>query len=105
MCISPNIIGVFLDVYLNHLSLGLPYASRSLRFDPPLPLGVLYKEPLGYIEGEELKSKKTIVHCCRSLLILESASLFPFGALCVLPKLSFSYELAIEIWRIEMVEA
>ena len=66
---------------------------------------MLYKEPLGYIEGEELKSKKTIVHCCRSLLILESTSLCPFGALCVLPKLAFACELAIERWRIEVVEA
>ena len=69
------------------------------------PFGVLYKETLGYIEGEELKSKKTIVHCCRSLLILESASLCTFGALCVLPKLAFYCELAIKRWRIEVVEA
>ena len=69
------------------------------------PFGVLYKEPLGYIEDEELKSKETIVHCSLSLHILESASLYPFGALSVLPKLSFSCELAIEIWRIEVVEA
>ena len=54
------------------------------------PFGVLYKEPLGYIEGEELKRKETIVHCCLSLLILESASLCPFGVLCVLPKISFA---------------
>ena len=51
--------------------------------------GVLYKEPLGYIEEEEWKRKETIVHCCHSLLILESTSLCPFRALCVLPKLSF----------------
>ena len=66
---------------------------------------MLYKEPIGYIEGEELKSKETIVHCCRSLNILESASLCPFGTLCVLPKLAFACELAIERWRIEVVEA
>ena len=52
---------------------------------------MLYKEPLGYIEEEELKSKENIVHCCRSLIILESASLCPFGALFVLPKLSFDF--------------
>ena len=34
----------------------------------------------------------------------ESASLCPFGALCVLPKLAFVYELAIERWRIKVVE-
>ena len=69
------------------------------------PFGVLYKEPLGYIEGEELKSNETIVHCCRSLLILESTSFYPFGVLCVLPKLSFSCDISIERWRIEVVEA
>ena len=57
------------------------------------------------LKREELKSKKTIVHCCRSLLILEFASFCTFGALCVLPKLAFAYELAIERWRIEVVEA
>ena len=69
------------------------------------PFGVLYKEPLGYIEGEDLKSKETIVHCFRSLLILESTSLCTFGEICVLPKISFSYDISIEIWRIEVVEA
>ena len=66
---------------------------------------MLYKEPLGYIKGEELKSKETIVHCCRRLHMLESASLCPFGALCVLPKLLFAYEIAIKRWRIEVMEA
>ena len=69
------------------------------------PFGETYKEPLGYIEEEELKSKETIVHCCLSLLILESASLCPFGALCVLPNLAFACELAIERWRVKVVEA
>ena len=69
------------------------------------PSEALYKEPFGYIEGREMKSKKSIVHCCCSLLILESASLCRFGALCVLPKLVFACELAIERWRIEVVEA
>ena len=65
---------------------------------------MLYKEPLGYIEEGELKSNETIVHCCHRLHILESASLCPFGELCVLPKISFACELAIERWRIEVVE-
>ena len=66
---------------------------------------MLYKEPLGYIEEEELKRKETIAHCCRRLHILESASLCPFVSLCVLPKLALAYEIAIERWRIEVVEA
>ena len=69
------------------------------------PFGVLYEEPLGYIEGEELKSKETIVHYFHSLHILEFASLCPYGALCFLPKLTFYCELVIERWRIEVVEA
>ena len=69
------------------------------------PFGVLYKEPLEYIEEEELKSNETIVHCFHSLHILESASFFPFGSLFILHKLSFSYELAIKRWRIEVVKA
>ena len=47
MCISTNIFGVFLDVCLSHLSLGLPYASRSLRFDPPLPLELIHIDITG----------------------------------------------------------
>ena len=38
------------------------------------PIEALYKEPSGYIEEEELKIKKTIVHCCQSLYL----SLHPF---------------------------
>ena len=69
------------------------------------PFGVLYKESLGYIEGRELKSKKTRVHCCCSFLILVSASLCPFQEHYFLPKLTFACELVIERWRIEVVEA
>ena len=36
-CKRPNSFGVFLDVELSHLSLGLPYALRSLIFNLPLP--------------------------------------------------------------------
>ena len=89
MCISPNIFEVFLDVDPNHLSLGLPYASRSLGFYPPLPHWSTIMLPLGYIKGEELKSKKTIVHCCRSLLILESASFCPLEHFLFFPSFPF----------------
>ena len=57
------------------LAFHIPRDRLDLTFH--YPLEALYKEPLGYIEGEELKSKKTIVHCCRSLLILESAYICP----------------------------
>ena len=51
------------------------------------PIEALYKEPLGYIKEEELKSKKTIVHCCHSLLIFEFASLCPLEHLVFFPRL------------------
>ena len=37
VCKRTNSFGFFFDVDLSHLSLGLPYALRSLRFDLPLP--------------------------------------------------------------------
>ena len=66
---------------------------------------MLYKEPLGYIEGEELKRKETIVHCYHSLHILESSSLCPLDHFVFFPIFPLSCELAIERWRIEVVEA
>ena len=35
---NPNTFGVFLDMDLNHLTPGLPYALRSLGFNLSLPL-------------------------------------------------------------------
>ena len=81
--LMPSVIDDFTILGWSHIY-GLPYPSTE-SLDPIY----LYYEPLGYIEEEELKRKETIVHCCLSFLILESASLCPFGALCVLPKLSF----------------
>ena len=34
------------------------------------PIEALYKEPFGTLKEEELKSKKIIVHCCRSLYLI-----------------------------------
>ena len=91
VCISENTFGVFLIwVWISWLlAFHIPwYRSYSTLH---YPFGVLYKEPLGYIEEEQLKSKETIVHCCLSLLVLESASLCRFGELCVLPKVAFVF--------------
>ena len=81
--------------------------AHGLNFAPKIIFAIeaLYKEPLGYIEEEELKSKKTIVHCCHSFLILESASLCPLEHFVFFPIFPFACELAIERWRIEVVEA
>ena len=87
VCINPTIFGDLSDLTFHY------------------PFGALYKEPLGYIKVEELKRNETIVHCYHSLHILESGSRCPFGALCVLPKLEIACYIAIERWRIEVVEA
>ena len=53
------------------------------------PIDELYKEPFGYIEGIwEIKSKRTIVHCCWNLC-LSLHPLCPLEHYCVLPKLTF----------------
>ena len=52
------------------------------------PIEALYKEPLGYIEEEEFKSKKIRVHCCRSLPIIEYASLCPLEHFVFFPSLT-----------------
>ena len=61
VCINPNIFGVFL-IWVQRswlFSFHMPwYWSYSTLY---YPFGVLYKEPLGYIKEEELKSNKTIV--------------------------------------------
>ena len=49
--INPNTFGVFLDLDPTHLTPVLPYALRSLRFDPSLSLVKLYKEPLGTLKA------------------------------------------------------
>ena len=54
------------------LAFHMPWDHSDLTFH--YPIKALYKEPFGYIEGKELKSKRTIVHCCRSLYL----SLHPF---------------------------
>ena len=41
----------------NKLTLGLPNALKMLGFDPHYFFGVLYKEPLGYIEGGEIEEQ------------------------------------------------
>ena len=60
VCISRNPFGVFLDLDSTHLTPGLPYALRSLGFDPSLSLVKLYKEPLGTSEGKkrEMRANK-----------------------------------------------
>ena len=86
-------------------TLGLPYALRSLGFDPSLSLVKPYKEPLGTLKAyREIKSKETIVHCCRNLY-LSLHPFVPWSTVVFFPILPFASELAIVRWRIEVVEA
>ena len=77
-------------------------------FTSHYPIEALYKEPLGYIEEEELKSKKTIVHYFRSFLILESASLCPLEHFVFFPRFPFlviflSIDGRLKWWRTEFL--
>ena len=69
------------------LAFHIPWDCSNLTLH--FPSGVLYKEPLIYIEEEELKSKRTIVHCCHSLLVLESTSLCPLEHFVFFPIFHF----------------
>ena len=95
VCISLNIYGIFL-IWVRRswlLAFHMPWAHSNSTLH--YPFGVLYKEPLGYIE-EELKSKETMVHCCLSLLILEFASLCPLDHFDFFPIFPLSCDLTIE---------
>ena len=75
MCAKGQIILEFSLMWIRVtclLAFHMPWDHSDLTFH--YPIEALYKEPFGYIEGEEFKSKKTIVHCCRSLYL----SLHPF---------------------------
>ena len=68
------------------------------------PLKSYIMNPLDTLKAWGIESKRTIVHCCWSLYL----SLHPFVSwrtFVFFPSFPFAYELAIEIWRIEVVEA
>ena len=61
---------------LNNLTLGLPYALRMLRLNPPFPIWrAIYWASWMHWTRIILESKETIVHCCLTCLCL---SLHPF---------------------------
>ena len=68
------------------------------------PIEALYKEPFGYIERRGIEEQENYSPLL-SELILESASLCPLEHFVFFPSLHFSCELAIERWRIEVVES
>ena len=73
MCAKGKIFLEFSLMWITCLLLfHMPWYHSDLTFH--YPIEALYKEPFGYIEGEELKRKKTLVHCYWSLCL----SLHPF---------------------------
>ena len=97
VCISPNPFGVFLDMDPSYSTPVLPYALRSLGFDPSLSLVKLYKEPIGTLKAEEnFESNKTIVHCCQDLC-LSLHPFVPWSIVVFFPSFPFTSKLAIEV--------
>ena len=95
VCIIQILFGVFLDP--THSTPSLPYALRSLGFDPSLSLVKIYKEPLGTLKAyKEIESNETIVHCCQNLY-LSLHPFVPWSTIVFFPSLHFSSELAIEL--------
>ena len=69
------------------------------------PFENLYKELHGTLKSyERIESKETIVHCCRNLCLILHPFV-PWSTFVFFPSLPFACELAIERWRIEVVEA
>ena len=68
------------------------------------PIEELYKEPFGYIERGGIEEQEDYSPLLPEL-ILESTSLCPLEHFVFFPRLYFACELAIERWRIKVVEA
>ena len=83
------------------LAFHMPWDRTDSTFHYPFESYI--RNPLVHWRQEErIESKETIVHCCRNLCL----SLHPFWSTSVFfPSLPFACELAIERWRIEVVEA
>ena len=57
---------------------------------------------LVFIDVHVILLDKILISYC---LNDKNITICPFGALCVVPKISFTCELTIKRWRIEVVEA
>ena len=67
------------------------------------PIEELYKEPFGYIERGWIEEQEN--YGLLPELILKSASLCPLEHFMFFPRFPFAYDISIERWRIEVVEA
>ena len=84
------------------LAFHMPWDRSNLTFH--YPIEELYTKPFGYIEGGGIEEQENYSPLL-SKLILESTSLYPLEHFVLFPSLPFTCELAIERWRIEVVEA
>ena len=91
MCIKPNFFGVFLIESRRTWFLAFHIPWECLDSTLHFLFGVLYIEPLRYIEGGEIGEQGNYSSFLPHLYMIECASLCPFGAHSAdLPKLSFS---------------
>ena len=105
VCINPDTFGFFfIWVWTNWLlAFHMPWYHSYSTLD--YLFGVLYKEIYGTLKAyERIESKETIVHCCRNLC-LSLHPFVPWSTFVFFPSFPFACELAIERWRIEVVEA
>ena len=84
------------------LAFHMPWDRLNLTFH--YPIEELYKEPFGYIKGRGIEEQENYSPLFPEL-ILESTYLCPLEHFVFFPSFLFSCELAIERWRIEVVEA
>ena len=87
MCAKGQIVLEFSFMWIRVtclLAFHMPWDWLVLTFHYPIEAYV--RNPLEELKREELKSKKTIVHCFRSLLILESASPCPLENFAFFPS-------------------
>ena len=106
VCIKTNIFGVFLiESWINwFLAFHMPWERLNLTLH--FLFGVLYIDPLGYIEGGENWDQGNYSPLLPRLLCLSLHPFVPLEHIVLLfPTLHFLCNLLIERWRIEVVEA
>ena len=103
------IVQIFLDFSLTWiwlirlLAFHMPWDHSDSTFQYPFESYI--RNPLVHWRQEEIiESKETIVHCFRNLY-LSLHPFVPWSIFVFFPSLPFSCEIAIERWRIEVVEA
>ena len=106
MCAKGQIILEFSLMWIRLtclLAFHMPWDHSDSTFH--YPFENLYKELYGTLKAyDRIESKETIVHCFRNLC-LSFHPFVPWSTFVFFPSLPFACELAIERWRIEVVEA